>query len=59
MVSVAATVFSLQANPLGFLVAAAFGLTPDAIIGPLRRQTDALKKDLSSTEPAVGASQPA
>jgi hypothetical protein len=49
-----AQIFDLAKNPLGFLVAAAFGLTPDAIIGRLRQQTDALKKDLSKSEPAVG-----
>jgi hypothetical protein len=47
-------IFDLAKNPLGFLVAAAFGLTPDAIIGRLRQQTDNLKKDLSKSEPAVG-----
>jgi hypothetical protein len=49
-----AQVFNLGKNPLGFLVAAAFGLTPDAIIGRLRQQTDNIKKDLSKSEPAVG-----
>jgi hypothetical protein len=49
-----AKVFDLALNPLGFLIAAAFGLTPDAIIGRLRQQTDALKKDLTKSEPAVG-----
>jgi hypothetical protein len=52
------TIFSLANNPQGVLVAAAFGLTPEAVIGRLRAQTDALKKDLSSTEPASGAPQP-
>ena len=51
-------IFSLASNPQGVLVAAAFGLTPEAIIGGLRAQTDAIKKDLSSTEPANGAPQP-
>jgi len=45
-------VFSLASNPQGLLVAAAFGLTPEAIVGGLRAQTDAIKKDLSATEPA-------
>jgi hypothetical protein len=49
-----ARVFDLARNPLGFLVAATFGLAPDAIIGRLRQQTDNLKKDLSKSEPAVG-----
>jgi hypothetical protein len=52
-----AKTFSLQNNPQGVLVAAAFGLTPEAIIGGLRAQTDALKKDLSSSEPAAAAPQ--
>ena len=46
-------VFDLGTNRLAVLVAAVFGLTPDLVIGRLRQQTDALKKDLSTTEAAV------
>jgi hypothetical protein len=46
-------VFSLDENRVGLLVAALFGLTPELIVGQLRKQTDALKKELSSTEAAA------
>ena len=43
----------LVIGALGLLFAALFGLTPELIVGQLRKQTDALKKELSSTEAAA------
>jgi hypothetical protein len=51
-----ADVFNLETNRIGLLVAALFGLTPELIVGSLRKQTDALKKELSSTEAAASGS---
>jgi hypothetical protein len=36
-------VFSLSGNPLALVIAAAFGLAPERIIGPLQQQTERLK----------------
>jgi hypothetical protein len=38
------------------VTAALFGLTPELIFGALRKQTDAIKKEVSSTEAAVSGS---
>jgi len=46
-------VFSLETNRIGLLVAALFGLTPELVVGALRKQTDTIKKELSSTEAAA------
>jgi len=47
------SVFSLELNRAGPVVAALFGLTPELIVGQLRKQTDTIKRELSSTEAAV------
>ena len=49
-------VFSLDENRIGLLVAALFGLTPELIVGALRKQTDTLKRELSSTDAAGSGS---
>ena len=49
-------VFNLNVNRVGLVAAALFGLTPELIVGSLRKQTDAIKKELSSTEAAVSGS---
>jgi hypothetical protein len=49
-------VFSLEQNRVGLVTAALFGLTPELIFGALRKQTDAIKKEVSSTEAAVSGS---
>jgi hypothetical protein len=46
-------VFDLNNNPLGLLVAAAFGLAPDRIIGPLQDQTEKLKGQIKAGKAAV------
>jgi hypothetical protein len=47
------SVFELSNNPVGLLVAAAFGLAPDRIIGPLQDQTEKLKGQLKAGKAAV------
>jgi hypothetical protein len=47
-------IFDLSENRLGLLVAAAFGLAPDRIIGPLLSQTERLKGQLQAGKAAVG-----
>jgi hypothetical protein len=49
-------VFSLDQNRVGLVAAALFGLTPELIVGSLRKQTDTIKRELSSTEAAVSGS---
>jgi hypothetical protein len=46
-------VFDLSNNSLGLLVAAAFGLAPDRIIGPLQDQTEKLKGQIKAGRAAV------
>ena len=46
-------VFDLSSNPFGLLVAAAFGLAPGRIIGPLEDQTERLKGQIKSGKAAV------
>lgn len=46
-------IFDLNLNPLGLIVAAAFGLTPDRIVGPLEDQTEKLKGQLKLGKAAV------
>jgi hypothetical protein len=46
-------IFELGENPFGLLVAAAFGLAPDRIIGPLEDQTERLKGQLRAGKAAV------
>ena len=48
-----ANVFDLGQNQFGLLVAAAFGLTPGRIIGPLEDQTERLKGQLKAGKAAV------
>jgi len=48
-----AQIFDLSANPFGLLVAAAFGLAPGRIIGPLEDQTERLKGQLKAGKAAV------
>jgi hypothetical protein len=47
------TIFDLAKNPFGLLVAAAFGLAPGRIIGPLEDQTERLKGQLKAGKAAV------
>ena len=53
LIAVAIFVFELSNNPVGLLVAAAFGLAPDRIIGPLQDQTEKLKGQLKAGKAAV------
>ena len=46
-------IFNLGHNLLGIVVAAAFGLTPDRIIGSLQDQTERLKSQLKAGQAAV------
>jgi len=47
------TIFDLTRNPLGLLIAAAFGLAPGRLIGPLEDQTERLKGQLKAGKAAV------
>jgi hypothetical protein len=46
-------IFDISTNPFGLLVAAAFGLAPGRIIGPLEDQTERLKGQLKAGKAAV------
>jgi hypothetical protein len=46
-------IFELSKNQFGLIVAAAFGLAPDRIIGPLESQTEKLKVQLKAGKAAV------
>jgi hypothetical protein len=46
-----ATVYSLSANPLGLLLAAIFGFSPNMLIGALQAQADRYTSALKSTAP--------
>jgi hypothetical protein len=51
-------IFELSDNPFGLIVAAAFGLAPDRIIGPLESQTEKLKGQLKAGKTAVETESP-
>ena len=43
-------IFSLGLNPIGFLAAALFGLTPGLLFDYLQSETDAFRKGLKGSE---------
>jgi hypothetical protein len=47
-------IFSLKQNFFGLVAAAAFGLTPTALISRLQAQAEQFKTDLSSSDPSGG-----
>jgi hypothetical protein len=50
-------IFSLVTNPIGFLAAALFGLTPSLLFDYLQSETDAFRKGLKTSE-ASGQTKP-
>ena len=50
-------IFSLRSNPIGFLAAGLFGLTPSLLFDYLQTETDAFRKSIASSQPS-GASPP-
>lgn len=51
-------IFSLDKNGRGLLAAAVFGLAPELLISWLSRDSDRLKRSLTSTEPTGAAGSP-
>src|SRR5207244_12135958 len=45
-------IFSLGSNPIGFLAAALFGLTPTLLFDYLQTETDAFRKSIASSQPS-------
>ncbi|HKV30687.1 MAG TPA: hypothetical protein VJT14_06690 [Candidatus Dormibacteraeota bacterium] len=45
-------IFSLGSNPIGFLAAALFGLTPALLFDYLQTETDAFRKSIASSQPS-------
>ena len=52
------TIFSLETNELGILVAAVFGLVPAQLFAGLQRQADRFQMELEKSEPSGGSSLP-